>query len=390
MDVDAVRGSPIGDLVAISGTDARTGEAYDHWAFVPKPLPRKVPLESDTWLVVVEAEAALARLDQAGRQIPNSALLLRPALRREAQSTSALEGTFAPFEDVLESEIDERAEIPETLREVLNFVVAAEQGFDWIRERPFSVSFLAELQRLLVRNTPSEHEDAGRIRTKQVVIGPRGSTVRDCRFVPPPPGVILDSDVDSLIGWINDPPAAMPRVVRAALAHYQVETLHPFSDGNGRIGRLLIVLQLLRDGSLREPLLVVSPWFEARRAEYQDGLLELSRSGNWDTWVRFFSRGVTAAADSTRVRVDELLRFADDARETVRGARISGVAERVAGELIGAPILTARVIATQHDVTHQGAIDALRRLVQAGLLRERVRRGRSVFVCDRVVEILGS
>ena len=388
MDVEAIRSSPIGTIVPITGTDVRTGENYAHHAFIPSPLPDVLVLSQRSWLAILDAEAALARLDQAARQIPDPSLLRRPSLRREAQSTSALEGTYAPFEDVLASDVGEGGAVSAEVREVLNFITAAEAGFSWIADRPFSVDFLARLQRVLVEDTPSEHDDAGRVRIRQVVVGARGSSVRDCRFVPPPPDDSLRAGLDAWTSWINDPPTLMPRVVRAALAHYQFETLHPFSDGNGRIGRLVIVLQLLRDGALREPILVVSPWFEAHRNEYQDGLLRLSQTGDWDAWVEFFAGGVAVSADSTRVRIDELIQFAEKARDLVRAAGISGVAERLSADLIGAPILTASVVAKRYSVSHQGAINALRRLVDVGLLRERTRTNRATFVCDRVVTIL--
>ncbi len=388
MDVDAIRDSPIGQLVPISGTD-RTGTPYEHVAFLPDPLPATVELTAQAWLLVVEAEAALARLDEAAARVPEPRLLIRPSLRREAQSTSALEGTFVPFEDVLASDLDDAPTTPE-IREVLSYVDAATAGFAWIGEgRGFSLTMLGELQRLLVQGTPSEHGDAGRLRDRQVAIGP-GPTARleDCRFVPAPPGPQLRDGVEAWTRWANDSPPELPRVARAALAHYQFETLHPFSDGNGRIGRLLIVLQLLRDRSLRHPVLVVSPWFEQRRSAYQDALLRLSQTGDWSAWVGFFATGIAASADTTRSRIGKLVDYAAQAQRTVRDAGGRGVAERLAAELIGTPILTATRVARDHAITHQAAINALRRLSDLGLLRERRHHGRSSFTCDDVISIL--
>jgi Fic family protein len=388
MDVDLIRQSPIGEVVPISGFDQRTGDEYHHWAYVPSPLPQEVVLTSGTWTGVARAEAALARLDEASRQLPEPSLLRRPALRREAQSTSALEGTYAPIEDVLVPDVEERETLPLELRENLNYVVAAEEGFRWVADRPLTRSLIGELQRLLVHGTPGEHGDTGGLRDRQVVIGAPGSRVVDARFVPPPPGDQLQGGVDQWLEWVGTPPAELPPVVRAALAHYQFETLHPFSDGNGRIGRLLIVLQLMRDNVLAEPILVVSPWFEARRQDYQDGLLDLTVSGDWDAWVGFFARGVAAGAEATRRTIEDLLEWRDHAIARVREAGSSGVAERVAGELIGAPALTAGQVAQRHGVSHQGAMNALRRLGTLGLVEEAQRRGRRVFVSPAVVEIL--
>lgn len=391
MDVEVIRRSPIGQVVPISGFDQRTGEEYEHWAYLPHPLPRdtELRLSTATWGTVTRAEAALARLDEASRQIPEPALLRRPSLRREAQSTNALEGTFAPFEDVLEPDVEERETLPLDLRENLNYVATAEEAFAWIAERPLTPAFLGQLQLMLVRRTPGEHSDAGGLRDRQVVIGAPGTRVVDARFVPPPPGDQLRAGVDNWLGWVAAPPHDYPSIVRAALAHYQFETLHPFSDGNGRIGRLLIVLQLMLDRVLAEPLLVVSPWFEQRRAGYQNGMLDLTITGNWDPWVGFFAEGVAAGAERTRRNIESLLLWRDEAIQVVRRARSSGVPERLASDLIGAPILTASHVARRHNITHQGAMHALRRLADLGLLVEQERsNGRRVFRALAVIDIL--
>jgi Fic family protein len=390
VDLPSLRDSPIGRLVPINGTDADTGRHYEHFAFLPEPLPRSIELASRTWTQVSAAEAALGRLDQAAQQVPEPSLLRRPALRREAQSTSALEGTYAPFETVLASEPEDRRELPLEVREVLNYVVAAEEGFAWVRDRPISVGLIEQLQRTLVANTPNQHRDAGRIREQQVVIGSRGIKVEDSRFVPPPPGDQLRAGLEDWVSWVRAQHQDLAPVARAALAHYQFESLHPFSDGNGRIGRLLIAMQFMQDGVLREPILVVSPWFEARRTEYQDALLALSRTGDWDEWVFFFAAGVEASADTTRARVEALLQWRAQALERVRAAGVSGVAERVAGELIAGPVVRAPMIARRHNVTPQGAMFALRRLVDLGLVTEQRIGGRVSFIARDAMQLLAA
>lgn len=388
MDLEALGGSPIGQLVPISGTDGRSGDHYRYYAYLAEPLPDSVELSSPTWTAVVRAEAELARLDQAARQIPEPALLRRPSLRREAQSTSALEGTFAPFEDVLESDVEDRARLSMEMREVLNYVVAAEEAFSWITERPLTSGLIESLQGILVQGTPGEYSDAGSVRDRHVFIGPRDAPITEARFVPAPFGDQLRAGFEDWVRWVNAGDRPLPPVVQAALAHYQFETLHPFSDGNGRIGRLLIVLQLMRLDVLRHPILVVSPWFEARRAEYQDALLHLSITGAWDEWVRFFSAGVAAAAATTHARIDALLSWQEETLARVRSAGVSGVAERLAGELIGAPILRAGQVSKRHNVSHQGAMNALRRLAELDIVAERSRHGGVSFTADRVVALL--
>lgn len=229
---------------------------------------------------------------------------------------------------------------------------------------------------------------AGRVRDHQVVIGPRGGRVGDARFVPPPPGPELDIALRDWVRWV-EAPSELPVVVRAALAHYQFEALHPFNDGNGRIGRLIIVLQLLADGVLHEPLLTVSPWFEARRREYQDHLGRTSETGDWDAWVAFFAEGVAAQAAATTDKVSRLLAYQDETRARAREQGLRGLAVNLVDGLIARPIITSGWVADAHGVSRQAAITALARLVEAGVLRETTGRsyGR-VFAADDVVRIL--
>jgi len=393
MEVDAIRGSPIGHLVPISGLDPWRGELYDHFAFVPAPLPADLAdlrLADDTWRVVVRAASALAKLDQAGRQVPNPDLLRRPTLRREAQSTSALEGTFAAFTDVLEADLDDdRTHRSAEVREILNYVRAAELAFDWIADRPLTLSFLGQLQANLVQDTDGEQPDSGGIRDRQVVIGARRGPISEARYVPPPPGTLLEDGVRAWLEWMNSGARQMPDVVRAALAHYQFEALHPFSDGNGRLGRLMVVLQLMQYGAIHYPLLIVSPWFEARRREYQDHLLEVSQTGEFDPWVRFFAEGLRAQADETVRRVEALLDYQDEMRDAVRRGNVRGVRARIMEDIVGQPIISVTWAETQYGVSYQAVNEAVRRLVKDGVLLEMTGRNYNrLFAAPRVLAII--
>jgi Fic family protein len=318
---------------------------------------------------VSDATAALARLDGAARLIPEPALLRRPALRREAQSTSALEGTYAPFADVLAAEGDDQEHMTAELREVLNFERMAELAFSWSEDRPLTLSMLGQLQRELVRGSAGELSDAGGLRDRIVVIGPRRGGFDEARFVPPPHGDQLRAGVEGLLDWIENPPD-VPLVVQAAMTHYQFESLHPYSDGNGRLGRLLVIVQLLRGALIREPLLVVSPWFEQRREQYQDELLSLSCSGNWDAWIAFFAEGVAASASESQRKVEKLVALQGEYRTRVQDAGKRGVAERLAADLVGRPFVTRRWVASRYKLSHQGAINAINTLMDLEILRE--------------------
>jgi Fic family protein len=389
MELEAFRESAQGMLIPISGTDPRTGEHYSHKAFLPHPLPEEPPvLSAKTWETVTEASLALGRLDQAGHHVPNPGLLTRPSIRREAVTTSALEGTYAPFQEVLEADIEEGAAEPSpALREVLNYVRVAELALDWIKERPISVGMLCELQGLLVRGTPGDTADAGRVREVQVVVGPRGSRIEDARYVPPPPGDQLRAGLDAWESWLQDHRANA--VVAVAMAHYQFEALHPFTDGNGRIGRLLVVLQLMRDSVLHHGLLTISPWLEQRRPEYQDQLLLVSQTGDFDPWIRFMATALRERADAANSQVEKLLRFEQSMKEVARSYPLRGVAAAIAQDLIGRPVVTPTGASKLYGVSYPAANNAIARLVDAGILTEATggRYGR-VFVAQEVLAIL--
>lgn len=331
-----------GALVPIHGTDPRRGP-WEHRAFVPHPLPNESPtLAPRTYLLVADARAALGALDSTAQQLPNPQLLRQPVLRREAQSTSALEGTYAPLSDVFTAADDQPANT--NLREILNYVAAAEHAFAGQTEgRPLSMGVLRDLQQILVRGTSSDTVQAGHVRDIQVAIGhSHGASIVDARFVPHPPGDELSRRLRELVDWmLVDRSRSLDPVVAAAMAHYQFETLHPFNDGNGRIGRLLIVLQLYAGHVLSEPTLTVSPWFEARRGEYYDVLLGVSTDSGWDEWVSFFASGIEASARSTREQMLALVEVQTSLKERVRASSMrAGSAHLAVDFAVGHPSFT--------------------------------------------------
>jgi len=373
MRVEAFSNSTTGVLVPIQGHDPRFG-AWEHVAYVPHPLPLQTPvLTAATFNVVASARAALASLDASARQLPNPGLLRRPTLRREAQSTSALEGTYAPLEAVLAAD-DQAEQTNANLREVLNYVRAAEHAFDWVGEgRPLSVGVISDLQARLVRGTAAQTSHSGKLRDIQVMIGGHpGARVQDARFVPRPPGQDLEAQMQDLLEWMGrDHGEAIDPVVAAAMAHYQFETLHPFNDGNGRIGRLLVVLHLLQARALAEPTLTVSPWFEARRADYYDRLLAVSTEGDWDAWIQFFSRGLRASALDTERSLIDLLTVQADLKSRVRAAGLRADKAMVLVDYaLAQPIFTVRQVQRHLDVTYARANGLVGQLVAAGVLRQ--------------------
>jgi hypothetical protein len=310
VDVGALRASPIGQLVPISGTDWRTGSSYQHFAYVPDPLPDAVALADTTWTAVRAAGDKLQRLNLTARAFG--------------------EGVIAH----------------DTVASLFEHGAAAAPALDWSHGKPLTVGLVHRLQAALVHGRRGDSGDAGRLRRGDVFLGSQAGPIQRSRFVPALHGPRLAGAFEHWIQWLNRTDSCLSPVVQAGLAHYQFETLHPYSDGNGRVGRLAIVLALVRRGVLRYPILAVSPWLDGRKADYQDGLLELSRTGDWDPWLAFFATAVGGAADATQQRLQGLL---DDLRQTSRprrGTLVRGAARgRSAGRDRRPASLAAAVLA---------------------------------------------
>ena len=363
-----------GELVTIRGSDPVLGE-WEHKAFVPNNLSADMPdLTPPTYLAVSEARAALAALDATGRQLPNPTLLRMPTLRREAQSTSALEGTYAPLSEVFTADDEDPATAE--LVEILNYVRMANAGFARVADGwPISLTMLSELQGILMTSTPLEAQ-SGRLRDGQVVIGRRDDVasirfpVEAARFVPSPGGLLLEGGVRDLVDWMRaDHRRTIDPVVAAAMSHYQFETLHPFRDGNGRVGRFLIVLHLQSTGVLTEPTLTVSPWFEARRREYYDRLLGVSTGNDWDAYVRFFAQGLQQAADNTRREMVALVAVQAELREVVRASHLRADSAHALVDLaVANPTFTVRKVEADLGVSYGRANKLVGQLVELGIL----------------------
>lgn len=370
-----LRGSPVGSVVPISGYDARFGESYEAEAFIPADLPDRVDLPSSVWMVVSEANAELGRLDAAARLVPNPHLLTRIATRREAIGTSALEGTYAELTELFAAEVlpldEQETDLAPNVREVVNYARAADAAYGWISERPITLGMLASLQAEIVRGTESDGPEAGSIRDSQVFIGAKHRRVSEARFIPPPPGDQLRAMCERWISWLTapEPVSQIQLLARVAMAHYQFETLHPFTDGNGRVGRLVAVLQLLREGALRSPVLSVSPWLKDRADEYRDHLLAVSTTGDWGPWIEFFARAVAAESRSGHERIMRLLALREELGDVVRSALPRArLALEIADDLIAYPILSVSDAHRRYGRTNQANRNAIGALVDLGLL----------------------
>lgn len=394
----SLRHSPIGAVATITGHDARFGEDYETESFIPHDLPTQIDLPGPVWMKVTHAASELGRLDAAAQLIPRPELIARVATRREAIGTSALEGTFADLADLFAAEIapdpDNSSQIPPNVREVMNYTRAADLAYTWVEDRPITLGLLSALQAEIVRGTSSDGPEAGAIRNTQVFIGAKNRRVSEARFVPPPPGDQLKAMLESWVAWLTEPAATehIQLIARVAIAHYHFEVLHPFTDGNGRLGRLIAVLQLLREGALRSPVLALSPWLEERADQYRDNLFDVSDTGDWAPWIEFFAEAVAAEASSGHDRIMRLLALKEELGDAVRIARPRArLAVEIAEDLIAYPILTVAGAQRRNGRSNQANRNAIHLLVELGILvafnEERYDRA---YWSPRVLQVIGS
>ncbi len=339
-----------------------------YWTFHPGILPRELPLPQEIATLLDEATGAVHRLGGVGRLIPNPHLLIGPHLRLEAVLSSRIEGTKTDVGQLLRYEAGEPPAPADAddAREVRNYVVAMEHGLRRIGEGfPLSVRLLREMHGHLLAGVRGQHRRPGELRTSPVWIG--GTTPDNAVFVPPPPDA-MSAMLTDLEYFLHD--RSLPLLIQLALAHYQFEVIHPFLDGNGRIGRLMIPLVLVQRAALSQPLLYLSAFFERRRSDYYDHLLFTSQTGDVIPWIRFFLEGVRLQArdaEERAVRVVELQhRMRNDLLDEGRPNSVVRLAER----LFSVPIITAQQVSSMLDVTPPTAYTAINALIERGDLRE--------------------
>jgi len=369
MDLTEIESSPVGQLVPLVGEDARHGK-FAYFAFLARSLPVDVQLESSTWTRVAEATAALSRLEQACIQMKDPRLLIRPALWKEALDTSALEGTVGALRELLEADLPETTFLSPETREIRAYERVAIHATGVIRDRPLSVGLLCELQAELFRQADKQPPDLGRVRKHIVWIGEEDRPIEESRFVPAPPDDRLQVGMDAWEAWVQDQHAHLPPVLRAAMAHYQFETLHPFGDGNGRIGRLAVVLQLLRDSAIGHPAVTLSPWFLRHRESYQTELFNMSCTGDWNPWVCLFCSAVCEQCDSLITNAGKLLSWLDESRHKLQARRWTGAIFHLLEDLIEWPLTTVSNTAARYGVSQVNATRMINHLVEIEVLTE--------------------
>ena len=346
------------------GQALKTPGPHGYWAYRPAPLPTSFDMPASTVMLLSDADRALGRLAGAGRLLPNPHLLLQPYMTREALASSRIEGTQASLSDVFDAQARETARGP--IREVTNYIRALEHGLRRLDNLPVSKRLLCEVHAILLHDVRGLERRPGEIRSSQNWIGSPDNRPETAVFVPPPPDE-MKSSFDRLERYIHAP-SKLPPLVEIALIHYQFETIHPFLDGNGRLGRLLIALILVERELLPQPLLYLSAYFERRRNDYYDRLQAVRERGEMTEWLDFFLAGVSEQAAEAVASAETLV----DLRETYR-ARLAGSRSR-AVEVIDLafqnPVLFTGRVAAQLDVTVQSAMNHLRRLEAEGIVHE--------------------
>lgn len=375
-----------------SFTERRTGELVPitegGYAFVPSFLPPPtVFLTAPVFSALERATIEVGRLDGQSSDFPHPEVLQAPFMRREAVLSSRIEGTQTSYSELVFFEAAaEEMDSGDDAREVSNYVAALQYGLSLATESNVSKRIICETHRLLMTGT-SEESRSGKFRDEQVYIGSSGLPISESRFVPPPV-IHLDSCFEDFVRYINSPDD-LPLLVRLAIIHYQFEAIHPFFDGNGRIGRLIIPLLLCHAGTISKPMLYLSAYFESRRTEYNDLMFRVSSDGRWADWITFFLNGIAAQARDSRQRMRQLQLLRGNYWGRIQSARNAPALLKLIDALIELPIMSNARAQTILGQTLQSSSSAVNRLVDVGVLAAMNVPGRAeFFVAREILEII--
>jgi Fic family protein len=371
-----------GEVRRVSGR-----HGYDH--YVPAPIPRDLDLSRETTRSLSAADRALGRLAGAGRLLVNPHLLVQPYLTAEALASSRIEGTQASLSEVFEAAVDGEDSSNDDVREVQNSIAAFELGVRRLRELPLSLRLLREAHARLLQGVRGEEKRPGEFRTSQNWIGPPGKPLAEATFVPPRDEPEMAQALADWERFLHERDGNLPPLVACALIHYQFETIHPFLDGNGRLGRLAAILYLMDIGELPQPLLSLSPWFERDRDSYYERLQAVRERGEMQQWLQYFLDGVAQQAKDAVARAELLTDLQSRYRTALAGDRSSAV--HVIDLIFANPYLTTARVARHLDVTPAGALNLIRKLERRGWLQRTSvtgQGGRITWVASEVMGML--
>ncbi|MHC4885444.1 MAG: Fic family protein [Planctomycetota bacterium] len=363
-----------------TGRLIRCPEGYR--AFMPAALPPKLDWTVPLVKSLSDADRAVGQLAGEGSRLPNPHLLMRPFLQREAVLSSKIEGTQATLGELLAAEAGVEVErSPEEMREVANYVAAMEHGMQQLQKVPLSLRLVRSIHEKLMQGARGGHATPGEFRRSQNWIGPPGSTLKTASYVPPPP-VEMKEALGQWETFLHD--TSLPPLVQIAMAHYQFESIHPFLDGNGRVGRLLIILFLIERSVLCTPLLYLSAFFEATRQEYYDRLRGVSEQAQWTEWIVYFLRGVCRQSTDVLDRAKRINTILDGWRVELAGSR-SAVPASIVELLAENPFWTIKRIAERLGVAFTTAQRAVDKLVSASILYQTTTGKRDRVYCAKAI-----
>lgn len=361
--------------------------ATDYWAFVPPPLPPGLDLDLGLVGALSEADRAIGELGGTGGWLPEPHILIRPFLRREAVLSSKIEGTEATMADLVLFEADAPTSDHPDVREVFNYVKALEDATAPGRAIPLSLRLIRDMHRTLMTGVRGGYATPGEFRRSQNWIGPPGCVLNDATYVPPPVDE-MHACLDLLERYLHDH-SDIPPLLRIALVHYQFEAIHPFLDGNGRVGRLLISLLLLEWGLLPKPLLYLSAYFEANRSEYYDRLLAVTTDGDWQGWAKFFLAGVASESADVIERARRLQALREQYHARLQVTRASALLLKLVDHLFAQPAIRIAMAEEILGITFRAASLNVQKLVDANILQEITGRERNrVFVAEEILGLL--
>ncbi|MCY4113011.1 MAG: Fic family protein [Chloroflexi bacterium] len=342
-------------------------------AFLPAPLPPRPPVQLDGELqaLLSQADQALGRLDGSIQTLPDPDLFVFMYVRKEAVLSSQIEGTQSSLQDVLAAEARIRSpERPRDVDEVINYVTAMNHGLDRLQTLPISVRLIREIHARLLEGVRGSQMQPGELRRSQNWIGPAGCTLNEATFVPPPHREVPNA-LGALESFIHSP-SKLPVLIQIGLIHAQFESIHPFLDGNGRVGRLLITFLLCQRGILKQPVLYLSHFFRQHRGEYYDRLQAVRHGGDWEGWLAFFLRGAAAVSSEAAETVRRILTLREEHRALVteRLGRAAADGHRVLGQLYRRPFLTVADVPPITGTNYPAANRLVARLVRIGVLEE--------------------
>jgi Fic family protein len=342
-------------------------------AFIPAPLPPNPPvlIQGELQALLSKADRALGRLDGSIQTLPNPDLFVFMYVRKEAVLSSQIEGTQSSLNDLLAAEASILApEQPKDVDEVVNYVRAMNYGLNRLNDLPLSVRLIREIHEQLLVGVRGSRLTPGELRRSQNWIGPGGCTLAEATFVPPPPEEVPQalSDLEKFF----HPPTDLPALIQIGLAHAQFETIHPFLDGNGRVGRLLITFLLCQREILGKPVLYLSHFFKKHRAEYYEHLQAVRDRGDWESWLAFFLRGVAEVSTEATDTARRILALREEHRTAITDSlgRVAANGHRVLESLYQRPILTVLDVQSLTGTTYPAANQLVSRLMELGIIQE--------------------